>query len=55
MEPCAASQDLEVDDDFAGLARLIFNLDIVPEMFLQLLQQRQWVVVIAEPLFPIRL
>lgn len=39
---------MEVDDDFAGLARQVLDRDLVAEVPLQLLQQGQRVVVVAE-------
>lgn len=43
-----SGHDLEVDDDFSGQAGNVFNLDLVAEVPLQLLQQRQGVVIIAK-------
>lgn len=39
---------MKIDHDFAGLARYIVDFDMVAKVALQLLQQWQWIVIIAE-------
>ena len=43
-----SGHDMEIDDDFARVAGQVFELDVFAEMVLQLFQQRQRVVIVAE-------
>jgi len=43
-----SAYDLKIDNDFSGQACNVFDVDLVSEMPLQLLQQRQGVMVIAK-------